>query len=116
MKELDIEQAVKNLRESGRLISENRVAVVVYRDELDLVLNRLAELEKKVAELPDTDSELVVGDEVVTLINYRNSPKESIGVVEKILTDGEEYPYRIRFTGEKYAIGYNREELGKVKQ
>lgn len=116
MRELNIEQAVKNMRGTSRLISENRVAVVVYRDELDLVLDRLAELEEKVAELPDTESELEIGDEVETLINYRNSPKESIGVVEKILTDGEEYPYRIRFTGEKYAIGYNREELGKVKK
>lgn len=117
MGEIDIDEVVRNLRNPSRLISENREAVVVYRDELEAVLTRLEELEGRVAELPDTETGLEVGDLVQTLIDYKNTPKGERGVVETILNaeiDGGEYPYRIRFENEKYAIGYNRAELGKV--
>lgn len=114
----ELEKAVAALRNPW-LITENRASVVVYRDDLTAVLDRLEELEEKVAVLPDTVSGLEVGDDVETLINYRYTNKGSRGTVETILSaeiDGGEYPYRIRFEGDKWAIGFNRNELGKVKQ
>ncbi len=120
-----IESLKAQLRNPTRLISENREAVVVYKDELEAMLTYVEvlegyveDLEETVATVPDTKSELVVGDEVITLINYRNTAEGTRGIVETILSaeiDGGEYPYRIRFEGEKYAIGFNRSELGKVK-
>lgn len=112
----ELKKAVAALRNPW-LITENRASVVVYRDDLTAVLDRLEELEEQFAGLPDTESKLMRGDEVETLIDYRTTPKGSHGVVEAILSsgdDGAEYPYRIRFEGEKYTIGYNRYELRKV--
>ncbi len=119
-----IESLKQQLRNPTRLISENREAVVVYKDELEAMLTYVEilegyveDLEETVATVPDTKSDLSVGDEVVTLITYNLTKEGTRGIVETILSsevDGSEYPYRIRFEGEKYAIGYNRYELGKV--
>lgn len=112
-----IESIKENLRTPRRLISENRESVIVYKDELEALLAYVEVLEETVAELPDVKSELSVGDEVETLITYNLTKEGTRGIVETILSeeiDGGDYPYRIRFEGAKYTIGFNRSELGKV--
>lgn len=108
----ELEKAVAALRKPW-LITENRASVVVYRDDLTLVLDRLEELEEAVAAAPDVDSELEIGDTVATLIRYAYYPEGMEGVVENLDPD-DEYPIKVRFPGARYVTGYKRDELGKV--
>lgn len=110
MSELD--KAVSALR-NPYLISENREAVMVYKDDLTLVLDRLEALQaaaKPEAEL-DRLCDLKVGDEVEVLVNFDSVYEGTRGTVEKLVA--EEYPIKVRIPG-RTLLGFARSELGKV--
>lgn len=109
MSELD--KAVAALRKPY-LISENRESVVVYRDDLTLILDRLEELEADAKPEPDTLSDLKVGDKVVTLVDVLTISEGVEGVVKDIVPD--EYCIKVKFPGTKYTTGFRRSELSKV--
>jgi hypothetical protein len=118
----ELENAVEALK-NPTLFTDKREAVLVYRDDLTLVLDRLEELEGQVAALPekvlDISSELAVGDEVVTLIDYKEARRGTTGKVVR-LCPTYEYPVEVEFEGlslfflKDSVIGYKRDELGKV--
>lgn len=118
----ELDKAVASLRKPY-LISENRESVVVYRDDLTLVLDRLEELEGRIAALPekvlDVSSELAVGDEVEALIDYVDVKRGMTGKVAR-LRPSEEYPIEVQFEGTFFysttgVVAFKRYELGKVK-
>lgn len=109
----DISKAVESLRNPTRLISEERESVIVYKDDLETVLDRLAELEaKERGSLIDRECQLLVGDEVEILINWTTIEQGTRGTVEDIIYE-EEYQYKVAVP-EQGTIGYRRTELGKV--
>lgn len=121
MKKMDVQKALKALRDPTRLIMESRESVIVYKDDLDAVLDRLEELERKTAGTVDLDSELKVGDTVVSLIGYLEMRPGTQGKVVAIKPQAA-YPIEVQFAGIKFLylkdglIGFNRNELGKVAE
>lgn len=111
----ELAKAVAALREPW-LITENRASVVVYRDDLTAVLDRLEELESAVT-APDTTSELEVGDKVVVLIDAMGVSEGTEGILVEIRSKGfgyDEYPFAVKVPFKSYPIGFERKELGKV--
>lgn len=111
------DDAVKRLSESTAGAEREAVShVMIARHTARTLLDYIAELEAKVEaagykEL-DNVSDLKVGDVVETMIDYAYHDKGSRGIVDRI--DDTEYPFRIRFEGVQYPVGYKRHELRKV--
>jgi hypothetical protein len=116
-------ETIKALKERltnpSRLISENRESVTVYKDDLEALLGYVDELEAHVLELPDTVSELAIGDEVVSLIDYIDLARGMVGKVVGT-SKGGRYPIEVQFEGTKFLylkngiLGLKRDELAKV--
>lgn len=105
-------EAVAGLVDSLQEYSNEKVTFVNTTD-LREALQYIQLLEEK-AEVEEVDnvSDLKVGDQVKTLIDYSFIKTGALGVVETILP--EEYPVKVRFKGHAYSVGYKRFELGKV--
>ncbi len=87
--------------------------IMISRQLARGILNYIDKLEEELEEEEvDNVSDLKVGDTVKTLIEYMFTSKGAQGIVDRI--EQGEYPIRVRFVGEKYPIGYDRYELGKV--
>lgn len=105
-------EAVAGLVDSLQEYSNEKVTFVNTTD-LREALQYIQLLEEK-AEVEEVDntSDLKVGDQVKTLIDYSFIKTGALGTVETILP--EEYPVKVRFKGHAYPVGYKRFELGKV--
>lgn len=115
----DLQKALTALRNPSHLIMESRESVIVYKDDLDAVLDRLEELEAKRFGAVDQTTELEVGDAVVALISYMELEPGTEGVVIGI-EPGSGYEIIVKFEGRnfKYLDGdtlkFHRSELGLV--
>lgn len=104
-------EAVAGLVDSMKEYSNEKVTFVNTTDLLE-ALEYIRKLEVDGLKEIDNVSDLKVGDAVETLINYTFTNKGTRGTIDRI--DDTEYPFRVRFEGEKYPVGYRRFELGKV--
>lgn len=112
-----IEEVIRNFSGLTKAAEEHAApALYISRRYARGLLDYIAELEAKVeaAGVKDVDnvSNLKIGDEVETLIDYAYHNKGSNGVVQNI--DQSEYPIRVKFVGHHHPVGYKRHELGKL--
>jgi hypothetical protein len=107
----DIETAVGNLK---LLLNTEWPYVAVPCEDLEAVLDRLAGLEAAQEQEPELDRlcNLMIGDEVETLIKWGSIPEGVRGTVYNVIN--EEYPIKVRFPMGMGTVGYKRSELGKV--
>lgn len=117
---VELQKVLESLKNPSKLISENREAVVVYKDELDVVLARLEELESQKTGVLDKKSDLKVGDTVISLVRYMELEPGTSGKVVSISPTEDRYPIEVKFEGITFAylrnatVAFSREELGKL--
>jgi hypothetical protein len=85
------------------------------------LVSEVQRLQEENEKLPDVVSELAIGDEVSSMIDYMEVRRGMVGKVVGLKPKAE-YPVEVQFEGIKFlylkngVVGFKRDELGKVSK